>query len=56
LPPVLHSGLTHATTAQFFNKVFSLHNLYLIFLEFTLSLPLLFMVWVRNLTRGRKIN
>jgi inner membrane protein len=56
LPPVWHSGLTHATTAQFFSEIFSIHNLYVIFLEFALSLPLLFMVWVRNLTRGRKTN
>jgi len=56
LPPVAHSELTHATMAQFFNEVFSFHNLYVTLLEFAVSLPLLFIVWILNLKRGRRTN
>jgi len=54
LPPVAHSELTHATIAQFLNGVCSIHNLYVIFMEFTVSLPLLLVVWILNLNRSRK--
>ena len=56
LPGVRHSSLIHATIAQFFNEVFSIHNLYVFFLELVVSLPLLLIVWILNLTRGQKAN
>ena len=56
LPPVAHSGLTHATIAQFFNGVFSIHNLYVVLMEFAVSLPLLLIVWILNLNRSRNTN
>lgn len=39
LPPVKHSKLDHATIVQFLTDVFSVHNLYVIALEFTFTLP-----------------
>jgi len=47
LPPVKHSKLDHATTAQFFTDVFSVHNLYVMGLELILTLPfILTMTWL----------
>jgi inner membrane protein len=40
-PPFSHSSLLHATTTQFLMDVFSLHNLYVIFLECSIMLPII---------------
>jgi len=49
LPPIKHSLLDHATIGQFLSDAFSLHNLYVIFLEcvFTVGLLLIFMLFRR---------
>ena len=56
LPPVAHSKNTYANIAQFFSGAFSLHNLYVVLMEFAVSLPRLFIVWILNLNRSRKTN
>ncbi len=41
LPPIMHSGLDHATIGQFLDDLFSMHNLYVVFLEFLAMIPVL---------------
>jgi len=56
LPPVIHSDLDLATFGQFFHDVFSLHNLYVIFLEIALMIPFAVMLRFMHIKRLRDAN
>jgi len=45
LPPISHSQLTHATTSQLLTDACSMHNVYAIFLECSIMLPLFIIVF-----------
>jgi len=45
LPPISHSRLLHATTTQIVRDALSLHNLYAIFLECFIMLPVFLLVF-----------
>jgi inner membrane protein len=45
LPPIMHSELDNATIGQFLNGVFSVHNLYVMFLEFIIMLPFMLILF-----------
>jgi inner membrane protein len=45
LPPVRHSHLDNATTLQVLTDIFSLHNLYVIFLECSIMLPVCIIIF-----------
>ena len=49
LPPIMHSGLDHATMGQFIDDLFSIHNLWVVLLELAAMTPflLIFMVLKR---------
>lgn len=47
-PGVMHSRLTHATFGQFITDAFSIHNLYVAFIECIILLPFLLIVSVYN--------
>jgi inner membrane protein len=51
LPGVMHSKLDHATIVQFLDDVFSVHNLYVVFLEIAMATPLLLIIFF--LRKGR---
>lgn len=53
LPPVWHSSLDHATIGQFMAGIFSMHNFYVIFLEVTLAIPFVLMIWFLNASYSR---
>lgn len=55
LPSVNHHELDNSTVEQFLNGVFSIHNLYVIFLETIVILPIMAILFIVNLYRGRKI-
>jgi inner membrane protein len=46
LPPVRHSHLDNATTFQVLTDIFSLHNLYAIFLECSIMLPVCVIIFL----------
>ena len=48
LPPVMHSVLDDATIGQFLADVFSRHNLYVVGLEMTLTVPFAVLVFFRS--------
>jgi inner membrane protein len=41
LPPIMHSELDHATIGQFLDGLFSIHNLYVVFMELAVFIPIL---------------
>lgn len=54
LPPVTHSGWTHAGTALFLKEVFSWHNLGVVMLETAIMIPFAFIIrLVRQKIRHR---
>ncbi len=54
LPGIMHSRLDNATIGQFLNGIFSLHNLYMIFLEFIIMLPFILILVTINILRNKR--
>lgn len=52
LPPIRHSHLDNATSVQLLVDVFSMHNLYVIFFEFSIIIATFFIV-LRIIRRGK---
>ena len=48
LPGVKHSALDHATIGEFLGEIFSIHNLYVISLEFIVMIPFILLLLVLN--------
>lgn len=48
LPPVKHSVLDHATIIQFFEDVFSVHNIYVVLLEIIVMTPFVLIMMLLN--------
>lgn len=53
LPPVMHSSVDHATTGQFLNALFSIHNLYVMLIELAVTMPLLIILIIPNIARDK---
>ena len=48
LPPISHSGLDRAAIGQFLDGLFSIHNLWVVFLELAAMIPFLLVFMVRK--------
>jgi membrane-bound metal-dependent hydrolase YbcI (DUF457 family) len=53
LPPIMHSGLDHATIGQFLANLFSIHNLLVVLLESAAMTPFLLILMVLKRYRER---
>ncbi len=51
--PFMHANLDNATISQFLIEGFSIHNLYVIFLEFAIMLPFMLVLVIVS-RRGSK--
>ena len=51
LPPLMHSELDDATMGQFPHEAFSVHNLYVFFLEFAETMPFILILGLFYLKR-----
>ena len=56
LPPVMHSSLDHAAIGQFLNDLFSIHNLYVVFRELGVFIPILLILILLKLYRKKQYN
>jgi len=55
LPPIMHSGLDHATIGQFLHDVFSVHNISVVLLELIIMVPfILIFLFVKSRKREKK--
>ena len=56
LPPIIHGEMTNAGIRQFFSSIFSIQNLYAIFMELAVMLPIMLTVWMFVRTRYSEVN
>ena len=54
LPPIMHSGLDHATISQFLHGLFSIHNLCVVSLESAAMIPFLVIFLLVRMHRNRR--
>jgi len=54
LPPIMHSSLDHATIGQFLDGLFSLHNLYVVFRELAVFIPILLILILLTMAQKKQ--